>query len=94
MTCHTTPATGTLRYLRWGSDLGLVLAIFVSKLFQNEAEAEFTGLMNTTDEIVTAVADTKIKDDDIDLALDALRNCDTDFIKFDEVFNLYLFYTL
>ena len=27
----------------------------------------------------------KIKDDDIDLALDALRNCDTDFIKFDEV---------
>ena len=63
----------------------------MSKLFQNEAEAEFTGLMNTTDEIVTAVADTKIKDDDIDLALDALRNCDTDFIKFDEVFNLYLF---
>ena len=55
-------------------------------MFQNEAEAEFTGLMNTTDEIVTAVADTKIKDDDIDLALDALRNCDTDFIKFDEVF--------
>ena len=74
--------------------LGLVLTSFMSKLFQNEAEAEFTGLMNTTDEIVTAVADTKIKDDDIDLALDALRNCDTDFIKFDEVFNLYLFYTL
>ena len=63
----------------------------MSKLFQNEAEAEFTGLMNTTDEIVTAVADTKIKDDDIDLALDALRNCDTDFIKFDEVFIFILY---
>ena len=74
-----------------GSDLGLVLASFMSKLFQNEAEAEFTGLMNTTDEIVTAVADTKIKDDDIDLALDALRNCDTDFIKFDEVFIFILY---
>ena len=47
--------------------------------------------MNTTDEIVTAVADTKIKDDDIDLALDALRNCDTDFIKFDEVFIFILY---
>ena len=70
----------------WSSQL-----IVMSKLFQNEAEAEFTGLMNTTDEIVTAVADTKIKDDDIDLALDALRNCDTDFIKFDEVFIFILY---
>ena len=34
---------------------------------------------------MAAEPDNKIKDDDIDLALDALRNCDTDFIKFDEV---------
>ena len=46
-------------------------------------------------EIVTSVAsvaveggpggENKINNDDIDLALDALRNCDTDFIGFDAV---------
>ena len=30
-------------------------------------------------------AENKINNDDIDLALDALRNCDTDFIRFDDV---------
>ena len=41
---------------------------------------------------MAAEPDNKIKDDDIDLALDALRNCDTDFIKFDEVvIPVYLF---
>ena len=41
---------------------------------------------------MAAEPDNKIKDDDIDLALDALRNCDTDFIKFDEVIiPIYLF---
>ena len=33
-------------------------------------------------------AEAKNKDDDLDLALDALRDCDTDFIKFDQVGNL------
>ena len=32
-------------------------------------------------------AEAKSKDDDLDLALDALRDCDTDFIKFDQVEN-------
>ena len=48
------------------------------------------------DELVEGVsavvaAEAKNKDDDLDLALDALRDCDTDFIKFDQVhkeFNL------
>lgn len=62
--------------------------------FQSEAEAEFRGLMGADTDMVTGNSETaneapgpenKIKDDDIDLALDALRNCDTDFIKFDEV---------
>ena len=62
---------------------------------QTETESEVLGLI-ADDLTVTAEAavsaanndqqtDNKIKDDDIDLALDALRNCDTDFIKFDEV---------
>ena len=45
------------------------------------------------DELVEGVsavvaAEAKNKDDDLDLALDALRDCDTDFIKFDQVGNL------
>ena len=44
------------------------------------------------DELVEGVsavvaAEAKNKDDDLDLALDALRDCDTDFIKFDQVGN-------
>ena len=44
------------------------------------------------DELVEGVsavvaAEAKSKDDDLDLALDALRDCDTDFIKFDQVEN-------
>ena len=35
-------------------------------------------------------AEAKSKDDDLDLALDALRDCDTDFIKFDQVWNTSL----
>ena len=35
--------------------------------------------------VTTSSSENKINNDDIDLALDALRNCDTDFIKFDEV---------
>ena len=35
-------------------------------------------------------AEAKNKDDDLDLALDALRDCDTDFIKFDQVWNTSL----
>ena len=64
--------------------------------FQTEAEADFNGLMSEESaEIVTSVAsvaveggpggENKINNDDIDLALDALRNCDTDFIGFDAV---------
>ena len=57
--------------------------------YQSEAEAEFRGLMGAdavvTGDDPTGQPENKIKDDDIDLALDALRNCDTDFIKFDEV---------
>ena len=61
--------------------------------FQSEAEAEFRGLIGADTDMVTGCneatesvePENKIKDDDIDLALDALRNCDTDFIKFDEV---------
>ena len=86
--CLIIPATGIHQYHRYGGyqgRFGRVLGnIFIIQEFQNEAEAEFTGLINT-DEIVAAEPDNKIKDDDIDLALDALRNCDTDFIKFDEV---------
>ena len=86
--CLTIPATGTHQYHRLVSHkmhhLQKRFWIFTIQEFQNEAEAEFTGLINT-DEIVAAEPDNKIKDDDIDLALDALRNCDTDFIKFDEV---------
>ena len=45
------------------------------------------------DELVEGVsavvaAEAKNKDDDLDLALDALRDCDTDFIKFDQVGNI------
>ena len=45
------------------------------------------------DELVEGVsavvaAEAKSKDDDLDLALDALRDCDTDFIKFDQVGNI------
>ena len=45
------------------------------------------------DELVEGVsavvaAEAKNKDDDLDLALDALRDCDTDFIKFDQVENI------
>ena len=44
------------------------------------------------DELVEGVsavvaAEAKSKDDDLYLALDALRDCDTDFIKFDQVEN-------
>ena len=39
-------------------------------------------------------AEAKSKDDDLDLALDALRDCDTDFIKFDQVWNTSLSCTL
>ena len=60
--------------------------------FQTETEAEFNGLINADTEIVSSVAgvsgvtqENKINNDDIDLALDALRNCDTDFMKFDDV---------
>lgn len=68
----------------------------VPQEFQTEAEADFNGLMSEESaEIVTSVAsvaveggpggENKINNDDIDLALDALRNCDTDFIGFDAV---------
>lgn len=40
--------------------------------------------------VSAVVAETKNKDDDLDLALDALRDCDTDFIKFDQVENITL----
>ena len=67
--------------------------------FQTEAEADFNVVMSAESaEIVTSVAsvtsvpgeagpgaENKINNDDIDLALDALRNCDTDFIRFDDV---------
>ena len=62
---------------------------------QNEADpTDFSRLINPVDdelvEGVSAVvaAEAKNKDDDLDLALDALRDCDTDFIKFDQVGNL------
>ena len=49
-------------------------------------------MINADTEIVSSVAgvsgvtqENKINNDDIDLALDALRNCDTDFMKFDDV---------
>jgi len=58
---------------------------------QAEAEqTDFSRLINPVDddlvEGVSAVvaAEAKSKDDDLDLALDALRDCDTDFIKFDQ----------
>ena len=64
-------------------------------LLQNEADpTDFSRLMNPVDdelvEGVSAVvaAEAKNKDDDLDLALDALRDCDTDFIKFDQVVNI------
>jgi len=60
---------------------------------QNEADCsqtDFSRLINPVDdelvESVSAVvaAEAKNKDDDLDLALDALRDCDTDFMKFDQ----------
>ena len=94
---HSTPATGILPYHRY-SILSLIItinqvpALQNINFFQNEADpTDFSRLINPVDdelvEGVSAVvaAEAKSKDDDLDLALDALRDCDTDFIKFDQV---------
>jgi len=52
-------------------------------------QTDFSRLINPVDDelvegVSAVVAETKNKDDDLDLALDALRDCDTDFIKFDQ----------
>ena len=54
-------------------------------------QTDFSRLINPVDDElvdgVTAVVaeEAKNKDDDLDLALNALRDCDTDFMKFDQV---------
>merc|ERR1719474_1993456 len=54
--------------------------------FQTDAETGISELLTNEEmtTVTTSSSENKINNDDIDLALDALRNCDTDFIKFDE----------
>jgi len=52
---------------------------------QTDAETGISELLTNEEmTVTTSSSENKINNDDIDLALDALRNCDTDFIKFDE----------
>lgn len=47
---------------------------------------ELGHLVNSVEEEIEPVNQKgKENNDDLDLALDALRDCDTDFIKFDQV---------
>ena len=55
--------------------------------FQGDnGDLELGHLVNSVEEEIEPVNQKgKENNDDLDLALDALRDCDTDFIKFDQV---------
>lgn len=55
--------------------------------FQGDnGDLELGHLVNSVDEEMPPVGQKgKENNDDLDLALDALRDCDTDFIKFDQI---------
>jgi len=62
-----------------------ILATAIPQEFQTDAETGISELLTNEEmTVTTSSSENKINNDDIDLALDALRNCDTDFIKFDE----------